>query len=164
MEQKEKEVFDNKEDFLKNKEKVLKKVGLLLDQGGPFLIMGETGKEGVLAIGGSPDSIAEVVAKMRARVDELDAIIELSNEALEYGKERANERGKFADVNGNNPVSDMIDKLGCETCPTKSECEIYKLASEKFDQETILKFLKALAQKHPHMLGSMMQMSKGGDA
>ena len=164
MEPKEKRTFNNKEDFLKEKEMTLEKVGKLLEAGGPFIIMGETGDEGVLAIGGSPDSIAEVVAKMRARVEELDAIIELSNEALDYAVERTKKRGKFADVNGSNPVSAMIAKLGCDTCPTKSECEIFKLASEEFNDETIMKFLKALAQKHPHMLGGMMQMSKGGDA
>jgi hypothetical protein len=156
MREKEKKVFDNKEDFLKEKKRTLEKVGALLEHGGPFLIIGDTGDEGVLAIGGSPERIAETVAKMMARVEEFRDIIKLSVEALTYGEK------KHAHVKGNSPISDIVDKLECESCPAKDGCEIFNLATEDFNGETVSKFLKVLHEKHPEMLS--MMMSKGGEA
>ena len=143
---------DNKEKFKEHKAIMLEKVDQLIERGGPFMLIGDNGAEGVVAIGGSPKAMAEMLAKTMAKIDDVRHIIELACEALDYATDRA-ERGEPS------MMDDITDSLGCEDCPKKDTCKIYKLA-KKDDDQNFGHFVEELRRQHPEV-AKMISKSKG---
>ena len=143
----------DKEKFKEHKAIMLEKVGQLIEKGGPFMIIGDNGDEGVVAIGGSPKAMAEMLAKTMAKIDDVRNIFELAIEALEYATERAS-------TGEQNLMDDVVDTLGCDDCPKKDGCKIYNLANRDNDQN-LGQFVKELQKQHPEIAQMISSKPKG---
>ena len=143
----------DKERFKEHKAVMLEKVGQLIERGGPFMLIGDNGDEGVVAIGGSPKAMAEMLAKTMAKIDDVRNIVELAVEALDYATERA-EKGEPS------MMDDITDTLGCEDCPKKDTCKIYKLANRDDDQN-LGQFVNELQKQHPEIAQMINSKPKG---
>jgi hypothetical protein len=142
-----------KEKFQEHKQLMLEKVEKLIDNGGPFMIVGENNDEGVVAMGGSPQRLAEVLAKSMAKLDDLYEIVELAQEALMYATKKATAKDEPT-------MFDVTDKLGCETCPKRDTCKIYNLAASD-EGQNLGEFVDELRKQHPEVAKMISSKSKG---
>jgi len=143
----------DKERFKEHKAIMLEKVDQLIEKGGPFMLIGDNGDEGVVAIGGSPKAMAEMLAKTMAKIDDVRRIVELACEALDYATERTS-------TGEQNLMDDVTDTLGCEDCPKKDGCKIYNLAKKDQDQN-LGQFVEELRKQHPEIAQMISSKPKG---
>jgi hypothetical protein len=94
-----------------------------------------------------------MLAKTMAKIDDVRNIIELACEALDYATERA-EKGEPS------MMDDITDSLGCEDCPKKDTCKIYKLANKDDNDQNFGQFVEELRRQHPE-IAQMISKSKG---
>ncbi len=150
--------FDSrdKDELKKYKQEILDKVAEVIENGGPFLILGSAKHEQVVTFGGGED-LVHMIASAMGKVKELRSVLEVSTEVYEYAVEQMTK--KISD----NPLSDIAKQLGCATCPGKDDCDVFKselIQGAEPTMENAMSLLNELQKRHPEIV-HLMGKSKG---
>lgn len=162
------EEFGSKEEFQKYRQDILDRLDKAIKEGKAFLVIADGDGETMATMGGNLEDLTAHIGISMYKARKLKAVVETGVKFAKHLEEKEGSKKAYAEVNGADMVKDILDQLGCEECPGKDECEIFKLAVGDIKGDTVAEFVKALVTRHPELAtlvrGVTMPMSKGGDA
>jgi hypothetical protein len=135
-----------------DKQKILGKIEEALDQGATFLILTEGRPEAAVMMGGTENSMAQMLSIAMSRIPELEDAVKMARKALKTARKNKEHRHNFDS-----------ELMKCETCDKKDDCHIRSLKEKVMGEGAgpgdLMEVLKALTEKH----GPIVDIKNQGD-
>lgn len=130
----------------KEKQEILRRIEIVLDQGDPFMILLESHPEAAVMMGGDRQSLSRMLSIAMSKIPELETVVKYARKALKHARKSGDKNSMFD-----------AELLKCETCDKRDDCDIRPLKEKAMREgvgpEDLLDLLKTLAGKH--MVGSV---------